>query len=101
MSLSRLLIKTCFLKFCLKNTTQDFWVISAETVTVVTMFCSLIGFAYCFPFIKCVLKDGGAAVGKDENILLKALNITSTHAQLRNPPDDGDKSFEEPNIVIN
>ena len=40
-------------------------------------------FAFCFPLLHHVLKDGGVVVDKKEEILDKALAIVSAHSQLR------------------
>lgn len=47
-------------------------------------------FSYCFPFLKCVLKDGGKAVDGDEDIQQLALQVFGEHCKLRS-----DKSHHE------
>ena len=39
--------------------------------------------AYCFPLLNHVLRDGGSVVKKNEEVIEKALDILSAHAQLR------------------
>lgn len=45
-------------------------------------------FAYCFPMLNCVLRVGGQAVKRDEDVRLKALQVVSYHCQLRSESED-------------
>ncbi|XP_006818140.1 LOW QUALITY PROTEIN: stalled ribosome sensor GCN1-like [Saccoglossus kowalevskii] len=40
-------------------------------------------FSYCFPFLRCVLKDGGKEVHGDDVVMEMAVEIITVHAQLR------------------
>jgi hypothetical protein len=40
-------------------------------------------FAFCLPFIKIVLKDRGAMIGKNESLRMNALQFIMVHSKLR------------------
>ncbi|KAI0222670.1 eIF-2-alpha kinase activator GCN1 [Lamellibrachia satsuma] len=40
-------------------------------------------FAYCFYLLRAVLQDGGASVGGDEEVMVKALDVLEAHTKLR------------------
>ena len=52
-------------------------------------------FSYCFPFLKCVLKDCGKAVDGDDDIQQLALQVFGEHCKLRS-----DKSHWESNDEV-
>ena len=57
-------------------------------------------FAFCFPLLKCILKDGGKTVGGDEDLRHQALQVVAEHCKLRANYDDGDWGEEEGKEVI-
>lgn len=60
----------------------------------VTELLSAPAFAFCFSFLKCVLKDGGKAVGGDEDLRYQALQVMAEHCSLR-ASDDQEQDDEE------
>jgi len=40
-------------------------------------------FAYCFYLLRAVLQNGGASVGGDEDVMVKALDVLEAHTKLR------------------
>ena len=52
-------------------------------------------FAYVFPMIRKVLRDGGAVVDKEEEVLEQALNIICVHAKLRSEEEEEGEDIDE------
>ncbi|XP_068678677.1 stalled ribosome sensor GCN1-like [Montipora foliosa] len=52
-------------------------------------------FAFCFPLLRCILKDGGKTVGGDEDLRHQALQVVAEHCKLRANYDDGDWEEKE------
>lgn len=54
-------------------------------------------FAFCFPFLRCVLRDGGKNVKGDEDVRQQALQIVAEHCKLRAGNDDDEEEEQDEN----
>ena len=52
-------------------------------------------FAFCFPLLRCVLKEGGKAAKADEDLRQEALQVVAEHCKLRASDDEDDDEDEE------
>lgn len=52
-------------------------------------------FAFCFPLLRCVLREGGKAVKGDEDLRQEVLQVAAEHCKLRAGDDDEDEEEEE------
>ena len=65
----------------------------------ITELLSAPAFAFCFSFLRLVLKDGGKAVGGDEDLRYQALQVVAEHCSLRagdNQEEDDKENKEVP-----
>ena len=62
-----------------------------------TEFLSAPAFAFCFSFLRLVLRDGGKAVGGDEDLRYQALQVVAEHCSLRagDNQEEDDKENKE------
>lgn len=51
-------------------------------------------FAFCFPLLRCLLREGGKALDGDEDLRHQALQVVTEHCKLR-ASDDADDDEEE------
>lgn len=63
----------------------------------ITELLSAPAFAFCFSFLRLVLKDGGKAVGGDEDLRYQALQVVAEHCSLRagDNQEEDDKENKE------
>lgn len=54
-------------------------------------------FAFCFPLLRCVLREGGKAVKGDEDLRQEVLQVVSEHCKLR-AGDNEDKEDEQKEV---
>ena len=52
-------------------------------------------FAFCFPLLRCLLREGGKALGGDEDLRHQALQVVAEHCKLRASYDDDDEEEDE------
>ena len=53
-------------------------------------------FAFCFPLLRCILREGGKAVGGDEDLRHQALQVVAEHCKLRARYDtDEEEEYED------
>ena len=57
------------------------------------------GFAFCFPLLRCLLREGGKAVDGDEDLRYQALQVVAEHCKLRACDDEDEKDEEEQDEV--
>ncbi|XP_029194337.2 eIF-2-alpha kinase activator GCN1-like [Acropora millepora] len=62
-----------------------------------TEFLSAPAFAFCFSFLRLVLRDSGKAVGRDEDLRYQALQVVAEHCSLRagDNQEEDDKENKE------
>ena len=60
---------------------------------------SATAFAFCFPLLRCLLREGGKAVAGDEDLKHQALQVVAEHCKLRASEDDDEEDEEEQNEV--
>lgn len=53
------------------------------------------GFAFCFPLLRCLLKEGGKAVDGDEDLRYQALQVVAEHCRLRACDDEEDEEEQD------
>lgn len=58
------------------------------------------GFAFCFPLLRCLLREGGKAVDGDEDLRYQTLQVVAEHCKLR-ACDDEDEDDEEEQDEVN
>ena len=83
-------------------------IIHSQTVTVnvlgttssesLTELMSAPAFAFCFPLLRCVLREGGKAVKGDEDLRQEVLHVVAEHCKLR---ATGDEDEEEEQKEVN
>ena len=54
-------------------------------------------FAFCFPLLRCVLREGGKAVQGDEDLRQEVLQVVAEHCKLR-AGDDQDEEEEQKEV---
>lgn len=52
-------------------------------------------FAFCFPLLRCLLREGGKALDGDEDLRHQALQVVGEHCKLRASDDAHDDEEEE------
>ena len=57
------------------------------------------GFAFCFPLLRCLLREGGKAVDGDEDLRYQALQVVAEHCKLRACDDENEEDEEEQDEV--
>ena len=58
-------------------------------------------FAFCFPLLRCLLREGGKALGGDEDLRHQALQVVAEHCKLRASYDEDDDEEEEDENEVN
>lgn len=66
-------------------------VLGTTSTEPMTELMSAPAFAFCFPLLRCVLREGGKAVKGDEDIRQEVLQVVAEHCKLRG----GDNEDEE------
>jgi len=57
------------------------------------------GFAFCFPLLRCLLREGGKAVDGDEDLRYQGLQVVAEHCKLRACDDEDEEDEEEQDEV--
>ena len=57
------------------------------------------GFAFCFPLLRCLLREGGKAVDGDEDLRYQTLQVVAEHCKLRACDDEDEEDEEEQDEV--
>lgn len=69
-------------------------VLGATTSDSLSQLLSAPAFAFCFPLLRCILREGGKAVGGDEDLRHHALQVVAEHCKLRASYDNTDEEGE-------
>ncbi|RMX46865.1 hypothetical protein pdam_00022068, partial [Pocillopora damicornis] len=73
----------------------DLNIVGSSSSDSLTELLSAPAFAFCFPFLRCVLRDGGKNVKGNEDLRQEALQIVAEHCKLRANNDDDDEEDEQ------
>lgn len=69
---------------------------TSSTESSETELLSAPAFAFCFPLLRCVLREGGKVAKADEDLRQEALQVVAEHCKLRaSDNDDDDEEVEE------
>lgn len=52
-------------------------------------------FAFCFPLLRCVLREGGKAVKGDEDLRQEVLQVVAEHCKLRAIDDEDEEQGQK------
>ena len=56
-------------------------------------------FAFCFPLLRCILREGGKAAKADEDLRQEALQVVAEHCKLRAGDDDEEEQNEVNDLI--
>ena len=76
----------------------DLNTVGSSSSDSLTELLSAPAFAFCFPFLRCVLRDGGKNVKGNEDLRQQALQIVAEHCKLRANNDDDDEEDEQDEV---
>jgi len=76
-------------------------VLGTTSTEPMTELMSAPAFAFCFPLLRCVLREGGKAVKGDEDIRQEVLQVVAEHCKLRaGDNEDEEEGQKEVNELI-